>query len=84
MINCKDCKYAIIVEEHEYECTAEQYDIDDKSCYVPRTVDEAYCDAFKAVNKISRNSEQMGELLTKWQRRGNGKYREKRAMDMCR
>lgn len=64
MKNCSDCKYAKQIIEHEYECTAEQYDIDDKTCYVPREVDDADVTAFKAVNRIARNSEQLSELLT--------------------
>lgn len=36
MKNCIDCKFAVKVADHEYECTADQYDIDEKTCFVPR------------------------------------------------
>lgn len=39
MKNCIDCKFAVKVAEHEYECTADQYDIDNKTCFVPRDDD---------------------------------------------
>lgn len=36
--NCKDCKKAIPGENpHEWECTAEEYDIDNKTCFEPRS-----------------------------------------------
>lgn len=64
MKNCSDCKCAKQLAEHEYKCAAEQYDIDNKTCFVPREVDDADVTAFKAVNRIARNSEQLSELLT--------------------
>lgn len=36
--NCKDCKKAIPGENpHEWECTAKEYDIDNKTCFQPRS-----------------------------------------------
>ena len=36
--NCKDCKKAIPGENpHEWECTAEEYDIDNKTCFEPKS-----------------------------------------------
>lgn len=64
MKNCSDCKYARQISEHEYECEAEQYDIDNKTCYVPMAVDDADATAFRIVNRIARNSEQLSEILT--------------------
>ena len=38
MKDCKDCKKAIPGENpNEWECTAEEYDIDNKTCFVPRS-----------------------------------------------
>ena len=38
MKDCKDCKKAIPGENpHEWECTAEEYDIDNKTCFQPRS-----------------------------------------------
>lgn len=38
MKDCKDCKNAIPGENpHEWECTAEEYDIDNKTCFVPKS-----------------------------------------------
>lgn len=45
MKNRTDCNLAVKVAEHEYECIADQYDIDEKTCFVPRdevTHDEKY------------------------------------------
>lgn len=36
MQNCSVCKHAVKVSEHEYVCTAEQYDIDGKTCFKPK------------------------------------------------
>lgn len=37
MKDCKDCKKAIPGENpHEWECTAEEYDIDNKTCFQPK------------------------------------------------
>lgn len=36
MKNCTDCKLAVKVADHEYECTADQYDIDEKTCFIPK------------------------------------------------
>lgn len=58
--NCKDCKYAVQVAEHEFECNADQYDIDEKTCFVPRGVADEY---FKPINRIARNSDVMSTLL---------------------
>ena len=37
--DCKDCNKAIPHGNsgHEWECTAEEYDIDNKTCFVPRS-----------------------------------------------
>ena len=34
--DCTQCKYAVQIAEHEWECTAEEYDIDEKSCFKPK------------------------------------------------
>lgn len=60
MQNCSDCKFATQIAEHEYECQADQYDIDEKTCFVPRGIDD---DDFKPINRIARNSELLGEIL---------------------
>lgn len=64
MLNCSECKYAVKVAEHEYECTADQYDIDNKTCFVPRGISNEDETAFKDINRISRNAEMLSELLT--------------------
>lgn len=64
MQNCADCKFATQIAEHEFECDADQYDIDNKTCYVPRGISNADETAFKDINRISRNSEMLSELLT--------------------
>lgn len=63
MMNCSDCKYATQTAEHEYECQADQYDIDEKTCFVPRGLDEADETAFRDINRISENMDFMSELL---------------------
>ena len=64
MQNCSICKHAVKVSEHEYVCTADQYDIDNKTCFVPRGISNADEMAFKDINRISRNAEMLSELLT--------------------
>jgi len=59
MMNCSDCKYAIQTADHEYECQADQYDIDEKMCFVPRGVDD---DNFKPINRIVRNADFLSKL----------------------
>lgn len=34
--SCVDCAHAHKVAEHEWECDAEQFDIKEKTCFVPR------------------------------------------------
>ena len=34
--NCKDCKHSRQIAEHEFECTAENYDIINKTCFEPK------------------------------------------------
>lgn len=63
MLNCSECKYAVKVAEHEYECTADQYDIDNKTCFVPRGLDDVDERAFRDINRISANADFMSELL---------------------
>ena len=63
MQNCADCKFATQIAEHEYECTADQYDIDNKTCYIPRGLDDADETAFRDINRISENMDFMSELL---------------------
>lgn len=63
MLNCSECKYAVKVAGHEYECTADQYDIDNKTCFVPRGLDDADERAFRDINHISANMDFMSELL---------------------
>lgn len=63
MKSCRDCKYATQITEREYECNADQYDIDNKTCFAPRNLPDADIEAFKAVNRISRNSDEMSELM---------------------
>lgn len=63
MQNCADCKLATQIAEHEYECTADQYDIDNKTCYIPRGLDDADETAFLDINRISENMDFMSELL---------------------
>lgn len=33
---CHECKYATQIDEHEWECSAEEYDIDSKNCFLKR------------------------------------------------
>jgi hypothetical protein len=63
MLNCSDCKHAVKIDEREYECAADQYDIDNKTCYVPRGLDDADETAFRDINRISANADFMSELL---------------------
>lgn len=65
MTDCTACKYAIKTAEHEYVCTADQYDIDNKTCFVPQGLDDAQIEAFMAVNKIAANSDMLSELLNR-------------------
>ena len=38
MKDCKDCKKAISGDNpHEWKCTAEEYDIDNKTCFQPKS-----------------------------------------------
>ena len=48
MRNCADCKFATQIAEHEFECNADQYDIDNKTCFVPHGIGDADETAFKA------------------------------------
>lgn len=34
--DCKNCKKSRFIEDDVYECEAETYDIDSKSCYEPK------------------------------------------------
>lgn len=63
MQNCADCKFATQIAEHEFECDADQYDIDNKTCYVPRDLGDADETAFLEINRISANMDLMNELL---------------------
>lgn len=63
MQNCSYCEHARQIAEHEYECTASQYDIDNKTCFVPRDLDDADERAFRDINRISANMDFMSELL---------------------
>ena len=63
MQNCADCKFATQIDEHEFECDADQYDIDNKTCYMPRGLDDADEMAFRDINRISENMDFMSELL---------------------
>lgn len=63
MLNCSECKYAVKVAVHEYECTADQYDIDNKTCFVPRGLDDSDETAFRDINRISTNMDFISELL---------------------
>ncbi len=63
MLNCYECKYADKITECEYVCTADQYDIDNKTCFVPRGLDDADEAAFRDINRISANMDFMSELL---------------------
>lgn len=63
MQNCSVCKHAVKVSEHEYVCTADQYDIDNKTCFVPRGLDDSDETAFRDINRISANMDLMSELL---------------------
>lgn len=64
MQNCADCKFATRIAEHEFECNADQYDIDNKTCFVPHGISNADETAFKDINRISRNTEMLSKLLT--------------------
>lgn len=64
MLNCSKCKHAVKVAEHEFECTADQYDIDNKTCFVPQNLSDADETAFRDINRISVNADMMSELLT--------------------
>ena len=46
MQNCADCKFATQIAEYEFECDADQYDIDNKTCFIPRGLDKADETAF--------------------------------------
>lgn len=35
-IDCKNCAHAHKIGEHEWECDAQEYDIDNLTCFVPR------------------------------------------------
>lgn len=63
MLNCSECKYADKIAEREYVCTSDQYDIDNKTCFVPRGLDDADKTAFRDINRISANMDFMSELL---------------------
>ena len=63
MKNCADCKFATQIAGHEFECDADQYDIDNKTCFIPRGLDEADETAFRDINRISENMDFMSELL---------------------
>lgn len=63
MQNCADCKFATQIAEHEFECDADQYDIDNKTCFIPRGLDEADETAFRDINRISEAMDFMSELL---------------------
>lgn len=64
MTVCASCKHAVKTAEHEYVCNADQYDIDNKTCFVPRDISNSDETAFKDINRISRNAEMLSELLT--------------------
>ena len=63
MQNCADCKFATQIAEHEFECDADQYDIDNKTCFIPRGLDDANETAIRDINRISENMDFMSELL---------------------
>lgn len=63
MLNRSDCKHADKIAEREYKYTADQYDIDNKTCFVPRGLDDADERAFRDINHISANMDFMSELL---------------------
>ena len=63
MQNCADCKFATQIAEHEYVCNADQYDIDNKTCFVPRGLDDLDETTFRDINRISANMDFMSELL---------------------
>lgn len=64
MRNCADCKFATQIAEHEFECNADQYDIDNKTCFVPHGIGDADETAFKDINRILANMDMLTELLT--------------------
>lgn len=63
MQNCSKCKYAVKVAAHEYICTADQYDIDNKTCFVPLGLSDADETAFRDINRVSANMDFLSELL---------------------
>ena len=63
MINCSDCKRAKRIGEQEYERLADQYDIDNKTCYVPRCVSDEDEAAFRDIHRIAVNSDFMNNLM---------------------
>ena len=34
--DCANCIHTTMIADHEWECTAEQYDIDGKMCFEPK------------------------------------------------
>lgn len=65
MTVCASCKHAVKTAEHEYVCNADQYDIDNKTCFVPKGLDDVETEAFLSINKISANADMLSGLLNK-------------------